>query len=185
MKMISVEELKSKTWVYRENGQFVTTECENEIYEMTGFHIPTAKKCENGNLIKYHLLYQKKDNEITLSVYVWFEHGNGSPIFTDSITLEGDVLGLFPTTEETVESFLNCSGEEFLEKLKERDRLLYNEIETFFQKDVLDNLDGSQKEDIAYEYIEDNPNDSFDKVRDCLSDSDIKDFVKDYINDNL
>ena len=193
MKMLSVEELKIKTWNRVDDCTFGAMDCENEIYSMTGFHIPTAIKCENGELIKYNLLYQKKENEISLSVHVYFEHGNGSPIFTDSIVCDGDILGLFPEEEPKgeLESFFEGDDmRDVINRFKEKFPNVYEAITDNHTEYVLDNLNeydipSHVERDIAESWIENNPSEAFDMAKDQACDSDIRDFVRDYICDNL
>ena len=160
MKMLSVEELKIKTWNRVDDCTFSAMDCENEI---------------------------------SLSVHVYFEHGNGSPIFTDSIICDGDILGLFPEEEPKgeLESFFEGDDmTEVIERFKEKFPKVYGAIIDRHAEYVINNLDeydipNHVREDIADSWIEDNPSEAFDKAKDCVSDSEVRDFVKDYISDNL
>lgn len=93
---------------------------------------------------------------------------------------DDDFLGLFEKTEadSSLENFFNDSLENVVRKLKET----YPDVVESIEQNVISNIRGydledSVKEDIAKEWIEDNPCDSVSVAEDYIGTDDMKDII--------
>ena len=98
---------------------------------------------------------------------------------------DDDFLELFEKKEEDKEAddFFDDSVENIVNKLKEEHADVYEYIENEVISNIRDyDLEESAKEDIANEWIEDNPNTAVVVAQDYLCDDDKKDFIKDWVD---
>lgn len=103
----------------------------------------------------------------------------------DSLSMElecdHEFLGLFDKKEN--DDFFDDSVENIFLKLKEEHADVYEYIENEIISNIRDyDLEESAKEDIANEWIEDNPNIAVNVAQDYLCDDEKKDFIKDWVD---
>ena len=187
-----VESLKTLGWEKQEEGNFIVDVNDAYFWDMTTMHVPSVRTVNKDAEIICKLQYVKLEGKCVLYARMYKDTEIRDCIYEENQQFEDDVLGLFAEEEkkqkQSLEDFLksdNFDPEEFLEQVKAIDREAYDSISNHFEESVMNNLDESQKEDIADEWIGDNTDDAWQKVLDEVSDYTIREFVKDYIQDNL
>ena len=188
MYMINLETvniLKGLDWSSVNERTFYHTTTDEDLFKkVTGIDIPTVKKLNAEKELSCQFCYSKDtDDKITFTASVVLV--DETTVWEQIENCANDLLEMFskeePAETDTLKEFLEEDAEDIANKIKELDPEKYNEIELY----ILDNLEEHQKEDIAKEWIGENSEDAWDEVMDVTAEYKVRDFIKDYINDNL
>lgn len=190
----TIETLKSFAWIFEDNEYYTNIQENTEtvnllIRGLCNIEMETLRKCYgNNDLVCRFVYYNTDDNRFVLTLNI---RGSQEVIYADSQIFDTDILYFYPVEEEhpTLEQLKdllnklskNYSAEDIVCFLEENCVDIPNKI----RENCLDNMDESDKEDIAADWIERNPEDAWDKAWDNMDSYTIKDKVIEYIQDNL
>lgn len=140
--------------------------------------------CRLGLIYRGEIGYKAENGLYTVTCLMMKD---GCIVNSLSMELEcdNDFLGLFEKKEEDkkADDFFDDSVENIVNKLKEEHADVYEYIENEIISNIQDyDLEESAKENIANEWIEDNPNIAVSVAQDYLCDDDKKDFIKDWVD---
>lgn len=157
------------TPVFRDFCELVNADCDTlcRLKELYSGEITYSE--EDGFYIATCLM--KRDSCIVESLSVELES-------------EEDFLRLYSEkTDASLENFFNDSVENVVRKLRETYPDVVEDIEQNVISNIRDyDLEESAKENIANEWIEDNPNIAVNVAQDYLCDDEKKDFIKDWVD---
>lgn len=196
-KIISEEQkerlLKLKEFFEAENAE-KTIYCFND----TGLYKPFDIYCEIAELdyntmkrlddcYKGEIRYGKSDGQFVICCTT-FCNNELKDSLSIELTSEEDFLGFYSKKEEadsSLENFFNDNIENVVRKIKED----YLDVYEFIEEDIIRrirdyDIDDSDKEYFANDWIADNPRIAVDDAMDYLCDDDKKDLIKDLV-DNL
>lgn len=135
--------------------------------------------------VSYTISYQvTAENKYQLACMTYIEGTVNEKL---SVSLEGDTdfMGFnTKASDDNLENFLSKDPDEIIDWINENRPELWNSI----RKDILDSIDADDvsdcvTEDIAYSWIENNPESAFDRALDNMSTYDLKDRIKDAIDE--
>lgn len=195
-----VEELKSCQWEKKDENTFICASgvTRSTFFKMTGIDYGFFEDREI--IYCYDILYSKMvDGQFSWEVNFY---ENAEKQYSDYLIVENDDLGLFQAEEKTD----NMSEEEIIKKLSSAltlatdnldiDRIIdlidnnfadvSNRMREIFCENLeVDDIGDVLKEDIARNWIEENPVDAYETAVDNMDSYEIKDKIIDYLSDNL
>lgn len=127
------------------------------------------------------IAYSMEDGLYVVCCTTWLS-GNGKESLSVELTSEEDFLGFYGKKAEA-DDFFDDSVENIVNKLKDKHADIYGYIENEIISHIQDyDLEESARENIANDWIADNPKIAVDDAMDYLCDDDKKDLIKDMVD---
>lgn len=143
--------------------------------------------CRLGLMYRGEIGY-KTENGLYIATCLMMKDGCIADLLSMELESDEDFLGLFEKKERDKEAddFFNDSVENIFMKLKEEHADVYEFIEDDIIRRIRDyDLEDSVKEDIAREWIEDNPCDAVSVAEDYTGTEDMKDIIIRWLSNYL
>lgn len=196
-----IEMFKAMSWDKMDVDAFITR-CNNVAFigEIMEIDTDTIKKCSGKNGVCCDFIYRKdvgpeRKNVLFGNVITSNDNGDdGDMVYTKDIEFfSDDALGLFspgePKELDAVDNFKDAlrrlldekSNDEVIDILIDSDDDLWNDITNYIEE----NMDDSEKEDVARDWIRDNAADAYEYALCDMDSYEIKDKIIDYLSDNL